>query len=184
MRECFFKLELWLNFVALLTNIFFNSNVDFQVMSKVWPPCKCLGTQVTGYVVWLLPCVNERMSLQIATPVERFIAPLTNIFFYSSMGSLVTGKARPGCKCLGTQVTRYLFGHFQLTAPLCPDSSQLLIEAAKTRLIAADYFPFHNNSEYYIVVKWPSFHNDKKLDGAFIKKMVHHQSSTKLSGSI
>ena len=92
----------------------------------------------------LLPCVNERMSLQIATPVERFVAPLTNIFFYSSMGSLVTSKALPACKCLGAQVTRYLFGHFQLSLPLCPDSLLLLVEVAKTRLIALDHFPFHN----------------------------------------
>ena len=92
-------------------------------------------------LVWLFPCVNERMSLQSGTPVERFIAPLTNIFFYSSMDSLVTIKVRPASKRLWAQVTGYLFDHFQITAPLCPDSLQLLIKVAETQFITADHFP-------------------------------------------
>ena len=96
-------------------------------------------------LVWLFPCVNERMSLQSGTPVERIIAPLTNIFFYSSMDSLVTIKVRPASKPLWAQVTGYLFDHFQITAPLCPDSLQLLIEVAETQFITADHFPFHKN---------------------------------------
>ena len=71
-------------------------------------------------LVRLLPCVNERMFLQIAILVERFVALLTNMFFYSSVGSLVISKASPACECLGTQFTRYLFGHFQISHPLCP----------------------------------------------------------------
>ena len=39
-------------------------------------------------LVGLFPCMNERMPLQIATLVERFVAPPTKIFFYSSMGFL------------------------------------------------------------------------------------------------
>ena len=96
-------------------------------------------------LVRLLPCVNERMFLQSATPVERFVAPLTNIFFYSSMDSLVTIKVRPASKRLWAQVTGYLFDHFQITAPLCPDSLQLLIEVAETQFITTDHFPFHKN---------------------------------------
>ena len=46
-------------------------------------------------LVGLLPCMDEGMILQSNTPVERFVALLTKIFFYSSMGSLVTDKARP-----------------------------------------------------------------------------------------
>ena len=57
-------------------------------------------------LVRLLPCVNERMFLQIGTPVERFVAPLTNIFFDSSVDFLVISKVLPACKCLGTQVAR------------------------------------------------------------------------------
>ena len=99
-------------------------------------------------LVWLFPLVNERMSLQMATLVERFVAPLTNIFFNSGVGSLVISKARPACECLWTQVTRYLFGHFQLTAPVGLDSLQSLNKVAKTQFTAADYFPFHNNLNY------------------------------------
>ena len=44
-------------------------------------------------LVWLLHYMNERMFLQIVTQAERFVALITNIFFYSSMGSLVTSKA-------------------------------------------------------------------------------------------
>ena len=43
-------------------------------------------------LVWLLPCVNERMSLQIATPVERFVALFTNVFLLFISGFLVHGN--------------------------------------------------------------------------------------------
>ena len=44
-----------------------------------------------------------------------------------------------------------------ITAPLCPDSLQLLTEVTKTQFIAADHFPFHNNLEYCSGIYFKSF---------------------------
>ena len=113
-------------FVALFTNVFLLFIMGFLVHGNMFFKVIMIFARIGTLraLVWLLLCMNERMCLQIGTPVERFVAPLTNIFFDSSVDFLVISKVLPACKCLGTQVTRYLFGHFHLSPPLCPDFLQ------------------------------------------------------------
>ena len=70
-------------------------------------------------VVRFLFGVNEGVHIQTALLTKRLVALLANVFLDPTVDPLVKEKAASTCKCLWTQATRHLIGHFVTSTLFC-----------------------------------------------------------------
>ena len=104
-------------FVALCAVVFLNLTVGLPVIGKASITRKCLQTHIARKLL-RCPTMNKKMSLKNAIVTKWLVTLLAIVLLDTSVGLLVIEKTTPTCKCLWTQVTRYLFGHLRFSLPL------------------------------------------------------------------